>query len=123
MLMPQLRRSIKTDAVKNRGLKDILSPTAKAIEIISVEKLDYHVYNTKTVAIIEENGIQEERVLIYNRVDLLPAIALLNLGDATLQNIINDLVDLGYDVTEDDVDFNSESIIVSVAPTSLGFYE
>lgn len=51
-MLPLIRRNIKTDVSKNRPLKDILSPTASALEIISVQPLTYNVYNTKTIAII-----------------------------------------------------------------------
>jgi hypothetical protein len=121
MLMPQLRHSIKTDAVKNRGLKDILSPTAKAIEVISVEELEYDVYNTKTVAIIEENGIQEERVLIYNRVDLRPTLGNYMGDEGGIARVIELMNIDGHDVTTDDVYL--DGLQVKVKETSLGYYE
>lgn len=58
-MLPLIRRNIKTDISKNKSLKDILSPTASALEIISVQPLTYNVHNTKTIAIIEEDGVIE----------------------------------------------------------------
>lgn len=119
--MPQLRPSVKTDVAKNRGLKDIISPTAKALEVISVQKVEYGIHNTQAVVLIEENGIQEERVLIYNRVDIRAAISQFSGPIPDLQFVLDELNQQGYDVTEDDIEIANGAVVVK--ETSLGYYE
>lgn len=119
--MPQVRHRTKSDRTKNGGLQSILSPTAKAIEVLSVEKLEYQVYNTKAVVVVEDNNVVEERVLIYNRVDIRSVLSQYGGPERTLQSILKDMNDDGYDVTEDDIEYDEPNI--SVKPTSLGYYE
>lgn len=119
--MPSIRRSIKPDAVKNKGLKDILSPTAKALEVLSVEKLEYQVHNTRAVVLVEENGVVEERVLIYNRVNLRSVLSNYMGDEGGINRVIELMNEDGYDVTTDDIYL--DGLTVRVTPTSLGFYE
>lgn len=118
-MLPSIRRSIKTDVSKNRSLKDILSPTASALEIISVEELDYHVYNTKAVVLVEENGIQEERVLIYNRLAINELLSGVSIVSEEIEDIILDLNELGFDFTEDDLELVENKLQAKV--TSIGY--
>lgn len=119
--MPQLRPRVKADVAKNRGLKDIISSTAKALEVISVQKVEYGIYNTQAVVLIEENGVQEERVLIYNRVDIRAAISQFSGPIPDLQFVLDELNQQGYDVTEDDIEIANGAVVVK--DTSLGYYE
>ena len=119
--MPQLRSRVKADVAKNRGLKDIISSTAKALEVISVQKVEYGIHNTQAVVLIEENGIQEERVLIYNRVDIRAAISQFSGPILGLQFVLDELNQQGYDVTEDDIEIANGVVVVK--DTSLGYYE
>lgn len=119
-MLPTLRRNIRSDVSKNKALRDILSPTAKALEIISVEELEYQVYNTKTIAIIEENGITEERVLIYNRLALNELLSEAVISGSTIEQIINNLNEQGFDFTVDDLELVSGQVKAKV--TSLGYY-
>ncbi len=119
--MPQLRPRVKTDVAKNRGLKDIISPTTKALEVISVQKVEYGIHNTQAVVLVEENGIQEERVLIYNRVDIRAAISQFSGPIPDLQFVLDELNQQGYDVTEDDIEIVNDYVVVK--DTSLGYYE
>lgn len=119
-MLPTLRKNIRSDVSKNKALRDILSPTAKALEIISVEELEYQVYNTKTIAIIEENGIIEERVLIYNRLALNELLSEATISGSTIEQIINNLNEQGFDFTTDDLELVSGQ--VKAKATSLGYY-
>lgn len=119
--MPSIRRSIKPNAVKNKGLKDILSPTAKALEVLSVEKLEYQVHNTQAVVLVEEDGVVEERVLIYNRIDLRSVLSNYRGVEGNIDDIIELMNQDGYDVTLDDVYLDGSQ--VKVKETSLGYYE
>ncbi len=119
-MLPTLRRNIRSDVSKNKALRDILSPTAKALEIISVEELEYQVYNTKTIVIIEENGITEERVLIYNRLALNELLSEATISGSTIEQIINNLNEQGFDFTVDDLELVSGQVKAKV--TSLGYY-
>lgn len=119
--MPSIRRSIKPNAVKNKGLKDILSPTAKALEVLSVDVLEYQVYNTQAVVLVEEDGVVEERVLIYNRIDLRSVLSNYRGVEGNIDDIIELMNQDGYDVTLDDVYLDGSQ--VKVKETSLGYYE
>lgn len=103
MVMPNLRASVKRDLSKNRSFQDILSPTAKALEVLSVEALDYHVHNTKAVVLVEENGVQEERVVLYNRIPLDLDSVLSDVPSNDLQWVLDHLNENGWSVTEDDI--------------------
>lgn len=119
--MPSIRRSIKPNGVKNKGLKDILSPTAKALEVLSVDILEYQVYNTQAVVLVEEDGVVEERVLIYNRVNLRSVLSNYVVDEGGINRVIELMNNDGYDVSTDDVYLDGST--VKVIPTSLGFYE
>ena len=103
MVMPNLRPSVKRDLSKNRSFHDILSPTAKVLEVLSVETLDYHVHNTKAVVLVEENGVQEERVVLYNRIPLDLDSVLIDVPSNDLQWAIDYLNKNGWSVSEDDI--------------------
>lgn len=119
--MPSIRRSIKPNGVKNKGLKDILSPTAKALEVLSVDVLEYQVHNTQAVVLVEEDGVVEERVLIYNRVNLRSVLSNYTGVEGEIDYIIELMNQDGYDVTLDDVYLDGSQ--VKVKETSLGYYE
>ena len=119
-MLPTLRRSIKTDVSKNRSLKDILSSSASALEIISVQPLTYNVYNTKTIAIIEEDGVIEKRSLVYNRLNVNLLLQSVSIVGNTINEIIDNLNDLDFDFTTDDLDLVNGMLITK--PTSLGYY-
>lgn len=119
MVMPNLRPSVKRDLSKNRSFQDILSPTAKALEVLSVEALDYHVHNTKAVVLVEENGVQEERVVLYNRTPLDLDSVLIDVPSNDLQWVLDHLNENGWGVTEDDIGVDGD--FYRVLPTSLGY--
>lgn len=119
MVMPNLRPSVKRDLSKNKSFQDILSPTAKALEVLSVETLDYHVHNTKAVVLVEENGVQEERVVLYNRIPLDLDSVLDDAPSNNLQWAIDYLNENGWSVSEDDIGVDGD--FYRVLPTSLGY--
>lgn len=119
-MVSSIRRNIKTDISKNRSLKDILSPTASALEIISVQPLTYNVYNTKTIAIIEEDGVIEKRSLVYNRLNVNLLLQSVSIVGNTINEIIDNLNDLEFDFTTDDLDLVNGMLVTK--PTSLGYY-
>lgn len=117
---PNLRRNIKNIVSKNKSLKDILSPTAEALEVTSVEALNYQVYNTKTIVVVSDNGVVEERVLLYNRLNLTELLQNVTVTETTLSAVVDELNGKGFDFTEDDIDLVNGEVVAK--PTSLGYY-
>lgn len=118
--MPSLRRSIKADVSKNKSLKDILPSTTDALEVLSVEELDYHTYNTKTTVKVLENGVEKDRVLLYDRMNLNTLLANVTTVGNTIGEMIEDLNSKGYDFTVDDLELVNNKI--KAKATSLGYY-
>lgn len=118
-MLPSIRRSIKSNVSKNRPLKDILSPTAEALEVTSVEALNYHVYNTKAIVKVLENNIEEDRILFYNRLDIETLLQGVVIIGETTEDVIKDLNGKGYDFTTADITWDVNKVVA--VPTSLGY--
>lgn len=119
-MLPTLRRNIRRDVSKNKPLQDILPSTAIAVEVLSVETVDYHVHNTKTVVVVEENNVREGRVLFYDRLNLKTILqgALISAGN--IEAVIDELNAQGYDFTGDDIELVGGKVVAKA--TSLGYY-
>jgi len=128
MLLPQLRRRLKTISDDNKGLQDILQSMQKATEVLSVEPYNGKVHNTKITLLIDKGSNypeQEryvERVHFYNRVALnkiIPANAFY--PKTSVEDAIEVLnLQYGCDFTEDDVEFIGGVLVTK--ETSLGYY-
>lgn len=119
-MLPTLRRNIKTDVSKNRSLKDILPSTAKALEVLSVETVEYEVYNTKVIVKVLENDVEEDRVLFYDRLNIKTLLQGVAINGETIEDVIEDLNSKGYDFTTDDIELVGGEVVAKA--TSLGYY-
>lgn len=119
-MLPSIRRSIKSDVSKNKSLKDILPSTAKALEVLSVEPVEYEVYNTKVIVKVLENNVEEDRVLFYDRLNIKTLLQGVAINGETTEDVIEDLNSKGYDFTTDDIELVGGEVVAKT--TSLGYY-
>lgn len=130
MSLPNLRNKVSISAGdRNSSLRNILSPTGKALKVLSVEAVNAPLHNTKIIiSISNENklddgldGVDEQRVILYNRLDLnsvIPEDAVVDLTDiAKTINILN--TRYSCDFNNDDLEIVDNSIIAKI--TSLGY--
>ena len=109
--MNDLRKRLRNISYKNQSLQDVLKSSTDAMSLVSIEKYDGKVHNTKMVLKLDRGSSYKEqeryyeRVCFYNRVNLatiLPGDISINLNP--LQNAIDQLnVEYGCDFTEDDI--------------------
>ena len=127
-MLPTLRKRLKTISDGNKGLQDILRSMQEGTEILSVEKYNGKVHNTKITLQIDKGvDVPEQerfdtRVHFYNRVALNKAIP----ANATYpKTSVEDAIEVlnqqyGCDFTEDDVEFVDE--VLTAKDMSLGYY-
>ncbi len=126
MLLPQLRRSLKNINSRNQSLQDIVKSCSKATEVLSVEPYNGKVHNTKITLEIDkgsnypEQERYEKRVHFYNRLDIAEILENVEFGSSNTSDLIEELNNLGFDFTEDDIIYSSGEVLA--LDQSLGYY-
>ena len=126
MLLPQLRRSLKNINSHNQSLQDIVKSCSKATEVLSVEPYNGKVHNTKITLLIDKGSNypeQEryvERIHFYNRLDIAEVLEGIEFGSSNTIDLIEELNNLGFDFTEDDIIYSSGEVLA--LDQSLGYY-
>ena len=116
--MPELRKKLRTVSSKNKALQDILRSCGDVVDVVSVERLEGGVHNTKTTLKLADG---QDRVHFYNRVPIQNTIpeGFISSGDIDLDiEILNTLY--GCDFTEDDLIITCGKY--SAKPDSLGYW-
>ena len=126
MLLPRLRRSLKNINSRNQSLQDIVKSCSKATEVLSVEPYNGKAHNTKITLLIDKGSNypeQEryvERVHFYNRLDIAEILENVEFGSDNTLDLIEELNNLGFDFTEDDIIYSSGEVLA--LDQSLGYY-
>ena len=116
--MPELRKKLRTVSSKNKALQDILRSCGDVVDVVSVERLEGGVHNTKTTLKLADG---QDRVHFYNRVPIQNTIpeGFISSGDIDFDiEILNTLY--GCDFTEDDLIITCGKY--SAKPDSLGYW-
>ena len=116
--MPELRKKLRTVSSKNKALQDILRSCGDVVDVVSVERLEGGVHNTKTTLKLADG---QDRVHFYNRVPIQNTIpeGFISSGEIDLDiEILNTLY--GCDFTEDDLIITCGKY--SAKPDSLGYW-
>jgi hypothetical protein len=131
MNMPQLRKKVRFSFEgKNLSLFELKAMILEGESFFKIEKHNNGIHNTKLTIYIDDpatlpcgcgdsDGVK--RVIFYNRLDLnkiIPVDLELSLREITLT--IADLNKLGYDFTEDDLEFFRG--LLAAKETSLGYF-
>ena len=125
-MLPTLRKRLKTISDGNKGLQDILQSMQKGTEILSVESYNGKAHNTKITLLIDKGSNypeQEryvERVHFYNRLDIAEILENVEFGSDNTLDLIEELNNLGFDFTEDDIIYSSGEVLA--LDQSLGYY-
>lgn len=115
--MNYLRKKLKTVNEFNRSLQDILPTSRRAGRVISVEKQESGIHNTKLIVELD-NG--ERRVHFYNRIDLANILNNVELTSNKIEEIVPQLNLLGYDFEVSD--FILVDGAITAHPDSLGYF-
>lgn len=132
MAMPVLRKRVYISVEgKNISLDDLRGSSYPGIEVVSVETIDYTLYNSKIVlkvdpSVVGENngphaGIGEVlRSCLYDRIDIRDIVPIdLQIPVMSLQLALEFLNSHGFDFTEDDLEI--VNWVIQTKPTSLGY--
>lgn len=133
MSMPSLRKRVYISlAGKNISLDELRGGSYPGIEVVSVETIDYNLYNTKVILKVEPWVNDEEplskldndgvlRSCLYDRLDLRNIVPLdLKIPVLNIQAALEFFREHGYDFTEDDIQIVDWKIVAK--PNSLGYY-
>ena len=131
MSIPQLRKKVRFSFEgKNLSLFELKAAVLEGDSFFKIEKQNDGIHNTKLTIYIddpvslpcgcgESEGVK--RVIFYNRLDLNKIIpADLEISLRVIGKTIADLNKLGYDFTEDDLEFSRGLLVAK--ETSLGFF-
>lgn len=132
MSLPILRKQvyISLDG-KNISLDDLRGSVYPGIEVVSVEPIEYNLYNTKLVAKVDPNVINESapsslskdgvlRSCLYDRLDLRDIVpSNLIIPVLSIEVALEFFREQGFDFTEDDIEIIDYRI--HAKPNSLGY--
>lgn len=128
-MLPSLRERIKLEYQKNKSLADLHGIIQNAVEILSLEPVSYHVYNTKiTLKVDQWEGVDPlerpaiqfiNRVGFYDRLNLRTLLTGVGTIPDSLETIISSLNRQGYDFTEDDLILTND--VLNAKENSLGY--
>lgn len=131
MSAPQLRKKIRFSFEgKNLSLTELRGAVLKGESFYSIEPHEGGIHNTKLIITLEDPDLPEyleetrepmKRVIFYNRLNLADIIPRdYEMSLRRIETTIRELNRLGYDFTEDDLEFRHG--FLAAKATSLGFY-
>lgn len=125
MLLPSLRKRLRTVSGKNQSLQDILRTLNDSTEILSIQSQLRGIHNTSIVLKVdlgdnhEPSTRYDTRVHFYNRLPLANVLVGLDYTGTTIEQIIAKLNIQGCDFNEDDLEVVSDYLCAK--ETSLGY--